>query len=61
MAKGKMAIVTGAGRGIGRATALALAKQGVGVASVDIEQEMAQQTAAQVRRTDRRDGTGDAE
>jgi NAD(P)-dependent dehydrogenase (short-subunit alcohol dehydrogenase family) len=49
MAEGKMAIVTGAGRGIGRATALALAKQGVGVASVDIERETAQQTAAQVQ------------
>jgi NAD(P)-dependent dehydrogenase (short-subunit alcohol dehydrogenase family) len=49
MAEGKMAIVTGAGRGIGKATAVALAKQGVGVASVDIEGETAQQTAAQVQ------------
>jgi 3-oxoacyl-[acyl-carrier protein] reductase len=49
MSEGKMAIVTGAGRGIGRAVALALAQQGVGVASVDIEGETAQQTAAQVQ------------
>ena len=49
MLEGKVAIVTGAGRGIGKATALALAKQGSGVAIVDIHGEAAQQTAAEVQ------------
>jgi 3-oxoacyl-[acyl-carrier protein] reductase len=49
MAEGKIAIITGAGRGIGRAAALALAKQGIGVACVDIQGDDAQQTAAQVQ------------
>ncbi len=48
MSEGKIAIVTGAGRGIGKATALALAKQGIGVAAVDIAGETAEQTAAEV-------------
>ncbi|ETX03957.1 SDR family NAD(P)-dependent oxidoreductase [Candidatus Entotheonella palauensis] len=49
MSEGKIAIVTGAGRGIGKAAALALAKQGTGVAIVDIQEEAAQQTAAEVQ------------
>ena len=49
MSDGKIAIVTGAGRGIGKATALALAQRGIGVAAVDIQGEAAQQTAAEVQ------------
>jgi 3-oxoacyl-[acyl-carrier protein] reductase len=49
MFDGKVAIVTGAARGIGKATALALAKQGAGVAIVDIQDEAGKQTAAEVQ------------
>ena len=49
MFNGKVAIVTGAARGIGKATALALAKQGAGVAIVDIQDEAGKQTAAEVQ------------
>lgn len=34
--KGKVAVVTGAARGIGRATAVALAKEGADVVGIDI-------------------------
>lgn len=43
---GALALVTGAGRGIGRSTALALAKQGARVLAVDIDAGAAQRTAA---------------
>jgi 3-oxoacyl-[acyl-carrier protein] reductase len=49
MFDGKVAVVTGAARGIGKATALALAKQGAGVAIVDIQDEAGKQTAAEVQ------------
>jgi NAD(P)-dependent dehydrogenase (short-subunit alcohol dehydrogenase family) len=49
MMTGKVAIVTGAARGIGKATALALAKQGASVAVVDMQAEGGQQTAAEVQ------------
>lgn len=39
MFDGKVAIVTGAARGIGKTTALALARQGAGVVIVDIQEE----------------------
>jgi acetoin reductase-like protein len=51
---GKTAVVTGAGRGIGRATAIRLAQEGADVAVVDIHQESAEETAGMVRDLGRR-------
>lgn len=45
----KVAVVTGAGSGIGRATALALARAGGRVAVTDVQQESAEDTAARIR------------
>ena len=47
-------IVTGAGQGIGRATALAFAKAGADVAAVDIDKASAETTAAGVTTAGRR-------
>src|SRR5690349_10701351 len=44
----RIAIVTGAGRGIGKATALALAQNGAHVAAVDLDQAAAEATAGEV-------------
>ncbi len=52
--KGLVAIVTGGGRGIGRATALALARQGADVAVVDLDQSLVEETAQAVAQTGRR-------
>jgi NAD(P)-dependent dehydrogenase (short-subunit alcohol dehydrogenase family) len=46
MLDGKVALVTGAGAGIGRAIALALAKEGATLAAADIDLAAAQKTAA---------------
>ena len=51
---GKVAIVTGAGRGIGRAIALRLARDGADVAVADIDAAGAESTAEEVRERGRR-------
>jgi len=52
--KDKIAIVTGAGGGIGRAIALALAKEGVHVVIMDVKEELASKTAKEVEALGRR-------
>jgi NAD(P)-dependent dehydrogenase (short-subunit alcohol dehydrogenase family) len=46
---GKVALITGAGSGIGKASALLFAREGAKVAAVDLKQETADQTAAEIR------------
>jgi NAD(P)-dependent dehydrogenase (short-subunit alcohol dehydrogenase family) len=46
--EGKTAVVTGAGSGIGRATALRLGSEGAAVACLDIAEDAAQKTAAAI-------------
>ncbi|GIF25527.1 2-hydroxycyclohexanecarboxyl-CoA dehydrogenase [Actinoplanes tereljensis] len=45
---GKVAVVTGGGRGIGKAIALVLARQGAAVAVWDLDGQTAKQTAAEI-------------
>ncbi len=52
--QGKTALVTGAGRGIGRAFALALAEAGADVAAVDLDGVSAKSVAEEVRSRGRR-------
>ncbi len=47
--KGKVAIVTGGASGLGEATSMALAKEGVSVAVVDLSLDRAEAVAAKVR------------
>lgn len=51
---GKVAIVTGSGRGIGRAIALRLARDGADVLTSDVDGATAEETAAMVRGLGRR-------
>ena len=46
--KGRMAVVTGAGSGIGRAIAQMMAARGAAVAAVDLDETTAQETAQMV-------------
>lgn len=52
--QGRVALVTGGGRGIGRGIALQLARAGADVAVVDVRVELAEETAAEVRALGRR-------
>ena len=52
--RGAIAVVTGAGGGIGRETSLELARRGCDLALADISDEGAQQTAEAVRRLGRK-------
>lgn len=52
--EGRLAVVTGAGGGIGRVTSLRLAEAGCDVAAVDLNTVAAEETAELVRRTGRR-------
>jgi NAD(P)-dependent dehydrogenase (short-subunit alcohol dehydrogenase family) len=54
---GTVAVVTGAGRGIGRATALALAVRGATVVCADLDSQAAEKAAAECRE---RGGAGEA-
>ncbi len=52
--KGEVAIVTGGGAGIGRAIALAMAQEGADVAIWDVNETLAEEGAAAVRKTGRK-------
>jgi 3-oxoacyl-[acyl-carrier protein] reductase len=47
--RGKVALITGSGRGIGRVTAMRLAREGMRIAVNDLTQESADDTAAMLR------------
>jgi 3-oxoacyl-[acyl-carrier protein] reductase len=50
----QIAVVTGAGRGIGRAIALKFAAQGADIAAVDLKTDFVQETAEEVRKLGRK-------
>src|SRR5207237_1213813 len=47
--KDKVALITGAGSGIGRASALLFSKEGAAVVCVDVNQKAAEETAAMIK------------
>ena len=49
MLKGKVALVTGASSGIGRATALAFSREGASVVVSDVNKEHGEETASLLR------------
>ena len=51
---GKSAIVTGAGRGIGRVTAIRFAQEGADVLVPDLDRKSAEETAAEIQRLGRK-------
>ncbi|HEX7561423.1 MAG TPA: SDR family NAD(P)-dependent oxidoreductase, partial [Candidatus Humimicrobiaceae bacterium] len=51
---GKVAVVTGGGRGIGKSLAMALAREGADVAIVDINKENADITSEEIKSLGRR-------
>ncbi|MDH4269511.1 MAG: SDR family oxidoreductase [Dehalococcoidia bacterium] len=52
--KGKVALITGAGTGIGQATALIFAEEGADVVAANLELPEAEETAEAIRKTGRR-------
>ena len=48
--RGKVAIVTGAGRGIGRATAILMAQWGARVVAADIDRDAAEASVLEIQR-----------
>lgn len=49
----KVAIVTGAGRGIGKAIAIALAREGANIIAIDIDIQTAEEVAKEIKSLDR--------
>jgi 3-oxoacyl-[acyl-carrier protein] reductase len=52
--EGKTALITGAGRGIGRATALLFAQEGADIVAADLDLAEAEETATAVKNVGRR-------